>query len=79
MPYAEECDRDRSAEWQQGTRRILADDAADIVAFEEVQCRKTPRLQLNAPNGVQGFVDRLGPMMRRMGAEARTDYAWTAE
>jgi 3-hydroxyacyl-CoA dehydrogenase len=34
---------------------------------------------LNAPDGVQGFVDRLGPMMRRMGAEARTDYAWTAE
>jgi 3-hydroxyacyl-CoA dehydrogenase len=34
---------------------------------------------LNAPDGVQGFVDRLGPMMRRMGAEARTDYDWTPE
>lgn len=34
---------------------------------------------LNAPNGFQGFVDRLGPMMRRMGEAARTDYDWTAE
>lgn len=34
---------------------------------------------LNAPDGLQGFVDRLGPMMRRMGADARTDYDWTNE
>jgi L-gulonate 3-dehydrogenase len=34
---------------------------------------------LNAPDGLQGFVDRLGPMMRRMGADARTDYDWTRE
>ena len=34
---------------------------------------------LNAPDGVQGFVDRLGPMMKRMGALARTDYDWTPE
>ena len=32
---------------------------------------------LNAPDGVQGFVDRLGPMMKRLGADARTDYDWT--
>ncbi len=32
---------------------------------------------LNAPDGLKGFVDRLGPMMRRMGADARTDYPWT--
>ena len=32
---------------------------------------------LNAPDGLQGFVDRLGPMMRQMGAAARTDYDWT--
>lgn len=32
---------------------------------------------LNAPDGLQGFVDRLGPMMKRMGTEARTDYDWT--
>ncbi|MEQ1768259.1 MAG: 3-hydroxyacyl-CoA dehydrogenase NAD-binding domain-containing protein [Devosia sp.] len=32
---------------------------------------------LNAKDGFQGFVDRLGPMMRRMGADARTDYPWT--
>ena len=34
---------------------------------------------LNAKDGFQGFVDRLGPMMRRMGADARTDYPWTEE
>ena len=34
---------------------------------------------LNAPDGFKGFVDRLGPMMRRMGADARTDYEWTNE
>jgi 3-hydroxyacyl-CoA dehydrogenase len=34
---------------------------------------------LNAVDGFQGFVDRLGPMMRRMGEDARTDYPWTAE
>ncbi len=34
---------------------------------------------LNAPDGIQGFVDRLGPMMRRLGQEARTDYDWTPE
>ncbi len=32
---------------------------------------------LNAVNGFQGFVDRLGPMMKRMGELARTDYDWT--
>jgi hypothetical protein len=32
---------------------------------------------LNAPDGIQGFVDRLGPMMRRLGRDARTDYDWT--
>lgn len=34
---------------------------------------------LNAPDGFQGFVDRLGPMMKRMGQVARTDYDWTPE
>jgi 3-hydroxyacyl-CoA dehydrogenase len=34
---------------------------------------------LNAPDGVQGFVDRLGPMMRHLGKSARTDYDWTPE
>lgn len=32
---------------------------------------------LNAKDGFQGFVDRLGPMMRKMGEDARTDYPWT--
>ncbi|HVY50344.1 MAG TPA: 3-hydroxyacyl-CoA dehydrogenase NAD-binding domain-containing protein [Devosia sp.] len=32
---------------------------------------------LNAAEGFQGFVDRLGPMMRRMGEDARTGYQWT--
>ena len=32
---------------------------------------------LNAPDGIKGFVDRLGPMMKRLGADARTDYDWT--
>lgn len=31
---------------------------------------------LNAADGFQGFVDRLGPMVRHLGADARTDYAW---
>jgi len=34
---------------------------------------------LNAPDGMKGFVDRLGPMMRHMGRSARTDYDWTDE
>jgi 3-hydroxyacyl-CoA dehydrogenase len=34
---------------------------------------------LNATGGFQGFVEQLGPMMRRMGEDARTGYAWTAE
>ncbi|MCD2172171.1 3-hydroxyacyl-CoA dehydrogenase [Rhizobium sp. C4] len=32
---------------------------------------------LNAPDGMQGFVDRLGPMMRHLGQSARTNYEWT--
>jgi len=32
---------------------------------------------LNAPDGLRGFTDRLGPMMKRLGAGARTDYDWT--
>jgi 3-hydroxyacyl-CoA dehydrogenase len=31
---------------------------------------------LNARDGFRGFVDQLGPMMRRMGEDARTDYPW---
>lgn len=31
---------------------------------------------LNAENGFKGFVDRLGPMMKAMGASAQTDYDW---
>jgi L-gulonate 3-dehydrogenase len=34
---------------------------------------------LNAPDGLQGFVERLGPMMRHLGQSARTDYDWTPE
>ncbi len=34
---------------------------------------------LNAKDGFQGFVDQLGPMMRRMGAEAKTDYDWSPQ
>ena len=34
---------------------------------------------LNAADGFKGFVDRLGPMMRRMGEDAQTDYPWTNE
>lgn len=32
---------------------------------------------LNATEGFMGFVRQLGPMMRRMGADARTDYDWS--
>lgn len=31
---------------------------------------------LNARDGFAGFVEQLGPMMKRMGSEARTDYDW---
>lgn len=34
---------------------------------------------LNAAAGFRGFVDQLGPMMRKMGESARTDYPWTDE
>lgn len=34
---------------------------------------------LNAAGGFRGFVDQLGPMMRRMGEDARTDYPWNDE
>lgn len=34
---------------------------------------------LNAREGVQGFVDRLGPMMRRLGGDAQTNYNWSTE
>lgn len=34
---------------------------------------------LNAPDGLQGFVDRLGPMMRHLGNAAKTDYDWTEQ
>lgn len=34
---------------------------------------------LNSAQGFQGFVDRLGGMMRKMGQDARTDYDWSAE
>lgn len=33
-------------------------------------------VHLNASAGFAGFVEQLGPMMRRMGADARTDYDW---
>lgn len=33
---------------------------------------------LNAAKGFQGFVDQLGPMMKQMGAKAKTDYDWGA-
>jgi len=36
-------------------------------------------MHLNASQGFQGFADGLGPMMRRLGADARTDYDWTPE
>lgn len=31
---------------------------------------------LNATAGFQGFVDQLGPMMKKMGRDAKTDYDW---
>jgi len=34
---------------------------------------------LNAREGFAGFVGQLGPMMKKMGKDARTDYDWTAE
>lgn len=34
---------------------------------------------LNAAGGFKGFVDQLGPMMKSMGALARTDYDWDSK
>lgn len=34
---------------------------------------------LNARDGFAGFVDQLGPMMKKMGKDARTDYDWGPE
>jgi 3-hydroxyacyl-CoA dehydrogenase len=34
---------------------------------------------LNAAGGFRAFVEQLGPMMRHMGEDARTDYNWTSE
>lgn len=34
---------------------------------------------LNATGGFAGFVEQLGPMMKRMGQDAKTDYDWTQE
>ncbi len=34
---------------------------------------------LNSTQGFLGFVDQLGPMMKRMGRSARTDYDWGME
>ena len=36
-------------------------------------------MHLNAARGVKGFVENLGAMMKRLGADARTDYDWTPE
>ena len=34
-------------------------------------------MHLNAARGFKGFAENLGGMMRRLGADARTDYDWT--
>lgn len=34
---------------------------------------------LNARDGFRGFVDQLGPMMKTMGREAKTDYDWGSD
>lgn len=34
---------------------------------------------LNATGGFAGFVEQLGPMMKRMGRDARTNYDWSPE
>lgn len=34
---------------------------------------------LNARDGFAGFVDQLGPMMKKMGKDARTDYDWDSD
>jgi 3-hydroxyacyl-CoA dehydrogenase len=36
-------------------------------------------MHLNAAGGLNGFTASLGAMMRRMGADAHTDYPWTPE
>jgi 3-hydroxyacyl-CoA dehydrogenase len=61
-------------------------DAADIdrvmtngLALRWLSIGPFATAHLNATAGFQGFVDQLGPMMRRMGEDARTDYPWTAE
>ena len=36
-------------------------------------------MHLNATEGFAGFAKNLGAMMRRLGADARTDYDWSPE
>jgi len=59
-------------------------DAADIdrvmtdgLALRWLSIGPFATAHLNATAGFAGFVEQLGPMMRRMGEDARTDYAWT--
>ncbi len=59
-------------------------DAADIdrvmtdgLALRWLSIGPFATAHLNATAGFQGFVDQLGPMMRRMGEDARTNYPWT--
>jgi 3-hydroxyacyl-CoA dehydrogenase len=61
-------------------------DAADIdrvmtdgLALRWLSIGPFATAHLNATAGFQGFVDQLGPMMRRMGEDARTAYPWTTE
>ncbi len=61
-------------------------DAADIdtvmtqgLALRWLSIGPFATAHLNATHGFQGFVDQLGPMMRKMGQDARTDYDWGPE
>lgn len=52
--------------------RVLTDGLAPRWAF----IGPFMTAHLNARDGFSGFVDQLEPMMRKIGAEARTDYPW---
>jgi L-gulonate 3-dehydrogenase len=61
-------------------------DAADIdrvmtdgLALRWLSIGPFATAHLNATEGFAGFVAQLGPMMRRIGEDARTGYVWTDE
>jgi L-gulonate 3-dehydrogenase len=54
-------------------------DLIDRLALRRASIGPFEVAHLIGPDGLQGFVNRLGPMLRRLAAEARTDHDRTSE